>query len=312
MNRPAKRTQLPYRFHRLDAGGQAFVGAHAFHPGAADHTLAGHPAVALEVAGHTADGIVRVVPDIDVAVPVEVHRVVAEAAWHELRQPHGASVRALERQGVELLIPGQQQELTQLLAEELGPWRVVEAQRRQGVDHPVVAGIAAKKGFHADDCDNVLRRYAVLLLGTCQHSLVLTPEIHTASDTCIGDEHRPIVLPRFDPLGRARYGVEDRLLALYLTEHTHQLLRRKTIVAAHFANERGYLGRAVVFAGMGQLYSAEQAHRTDPRRTTGSPVTHCLHEIVHLIQTCAIHLRCVWIDIRTPNADSSVTNDVPP
>ncbi|MNS78231.1 hypothetical protein D3C72_1118350 [compost metagenome] len=219
------------------------------------------------------------------AVAVEVHGEGAEAARHELRQAHGAGVGALERQRVELLLTGQQQELAQLLAEEFGPWRVVEAQGRQGIDHPVVAGVAAKEGFHADDGDDVLRRHAVFLLGTGQHRFVLAPEVHTAGDARVGDEHRPVVLPRLYPFGRARNGVEDRLFALHLTEHTHQLLRGKAMVAAHFANELGHLGRALVIAGMGQLYSAEQAHRADPRRTTGSPVTHCLHEILHLIQT---------------------------
>ena len=221
MNRPAKRAQLPYRFHRLDTGGQALLGTCTVHPGATDHAPARHPAMALEVAGDAANGIVRVIPDIDVAIAVEVHRVVAKTARHELRQAHGAGIGAFERQRVELFITGQQQELAQFLA--------------------VVAGVATKERFHTDYRNNVLRRHAVFLLGTGQHGLVLAPEVHTTGNARVGEEHRPVVLPRLDLFGRARDGVEDRLLALHFTKHTHQLFRGKTIVAAHFANELGHL-----------------------------------------------------------------------
>ncbi|MNT33809.1 hypothetical protein D3C72_1697550 [compost metagenome] len=61
----------------------------------------------LEVTGNAADGIVRVVPDIDVAVPVEVHRVGAKAARHELRQAHGTGVGTFEGQWIDLLFPRQ-------------------------------------------------------------------------------------------------------------------------------------------------------------------------------------------------------------
>jgi hypothetical protein len=87
--------------------------------------------MALEVAGNAADGIVRVAPDIDVAVTVEIHGIGAEAARHELRQAHRPGVGALEGQRVDLLFAGQQQEFAQFLAEEFGTGRVIEAQGRQ-------------------------------------------------------------------------------------------------------------------------------------------------------------------------------------
>ncbi|MNZ99603.1 hypothetical protein D3C78_1189350 [compost metagenome] len=201
MTRPAQGSQLPDGFHRFNANGQTFVNLIATHFGAADHRLPGFPAVALEVAGNAADGVVGVGPDINVAIAVEIHRIGAETARHELWQPHGAGVRPLERQRVDLLFPGQQQEFTQLLAEELGTWRVVETQGRQGVDHPIVAGITTKKGLDTDDRDDHLGRHAVFLLGTGQNCLMLTPEVHAAGNSRVREEHRAIFFPLLDPLG---------------------------------------------------------------------------------------------------------------
>ncbi|MNJ39330.1 hypothetical protein D3C77_342000 [compost metagenome] len=312
MTRPAQCPQLPDRLDRVDTRAQALIDTFATYRGTADHLLASDPAMALEVAGNAANGIVRVVPDIDVAVAVKVHGVGAKAARHELRQAHGASIGAFEGQRVNLLFTGQQQVFAQLLAEEFGARRVIEAQGRQRVDHPVVAGVAAKEGLDTDDRNDHLGRHAVFLLGAGQGGLMLAPEVDATGDPGVGEEHRAIVLPGFYPFGRTRDRIEDRLLALNLAKHPHQLLTGKTVVAGHFADELGHLGRAVIVAGRGTLHPAEQTQKADPRRATSRPATHCLHVILHLIQTCAIHLRCVWIDIKTPNADSSVTNEVPP
>ena len=72
----------------------------------------------FEVAGDAADGIHRVGPEMSMAaVAVEVHRVGAEAARHELRQAHGTGVGAFHGERVDLLLAGQDEE-PQLLAEE--------------------------------------------------------------------------------------------------------------------------------------------------------------------------------------------------
>ncbi|MNB80339.1 hypothetical protein D3C75_270990 [compost metagenome] len=198
--------------------------------------------MALEVTGNTANGIIRIGPDVDMAITVEIHCISAETARHELRQSHCASVGAFERQRIDLLFAGQQQELTQLLAEKLGTGRIVETQGRQGIDHPEISGITAEKGFNTDDRDNHLGRHAVFLLGTSQHRFVLTPEIHTPGYARIGDEHRAILAPLLDPFGRFGDGVQNRLLALGFTEHTHQLFTGETVVAGHFTDEFGHLG----------------------------------------------------------------------
>ncbi|MNE26487.1 hypothetical protein D3C80_1198560 [compost metagenome] len=268
--------------------------------------------MALEVAGNAADGIIRVVPDIDVAVAVEIHGIGAETARHELRQAHGTSIGALEREWVELFFAGQQQELAQLLAEEFGARRIVKTQGRQGVDHPVVTRVAAEEGLHTDDRDDHLGRHTVLALGPGQGLFMLAPEIHTTGNARVGDEHGTVLFPWLDALCRARNRIENRLFALHLAEHAHQLLSSEAVVAGHLAHELGHLRRPLIVAGGRMLRHAKDAYQTDPGCTSSRPVTHYLHEILHLNQTCAIHLRWVWIDINTPNADSSVTSDVPP
>ncbi|MNE43928.1 hypothetical protein D3C80_1381270 [compost metagenome] len=141
---------------------------------------------------------------------------------------------------------------------------------------------------------------------------MLTPEIHATGDPRVSEKHRPVILPGLYPFGRPGNRIEDRLLALDVAKHIHQLLVGKAIIAGHLSDELGYLRRAVIVACDRLLTTTEQAEQAHPGRTTSCPATHCLHVILHLIQTCAIHLRCVWIDIKTPNADSSVTNEVPP
>ncbi len=158
-----------------------------------------------------------------------------------------------------------------------GARRVVEAQGRQRVDHPEIPGVTAKEGLDANDSHNELGWYAVFLLGTGQGRLVLAPEVHAPGDTRLGDEHRPVLAPLLDPLGGPGDGVKDRLLALGLAKHAHQLLTGKTVVAGHLTDEFGHLRRAFVFASLGMGRTAQEADQADPRRISRRPATHCLH-----------------------------------
>src|SRR5471030_210779 len=86
MTCPPQGSQLPNRLYWLNSGAQPLIDTSASDRCATDYRLSSHPAVLLEVAGDTADGIVRVGPDINVAIAVEIHGVGAKAARHELRQ----------------------------------------------------------------------------------------------------------------------------------------------------------------------------------------------------------------------------------
>ncbi|MNP11516.1 hypothetical protein D3C76_1037080 [compost metagenome] len=226
------------------------------------------------------------------AVAVEIHGVGAEAARHELRQAHGAGVGAGQAERVDLLLAGQQEELLELLAEEIGARRIVETEGGQRVHHPEVAGIAAEEGLHADDRDDVLRRHAVFLLGAGQGVGVLVPEAHATGDAPVADEHRPVFLPRLDALGGAGNGIEDRLLALDVAEQRDQLLAGEAVVAGHLADELRHLRRAIVVARVDGAGQADHPRKTKPMDAPGRPCAQCLHSFIHFcLQTWAIHFR---------------------
>src|SRR5207237_9900511 len=87
--------------------------------------LIGLPSMANEILGDAADRVVGIAGQIDPSVVVEVDRVGADAAWHELRQPDGAGVRALGTQRGDILLARQTKELLVLDAEIVGAARVV-------------------------------------------------------------------------------------------------------------------------------------------------------------------------------------------
>ncbi len=128
------------------------------------HRLSLLPAVGFEVVGHAADGIHRI-PQVGVAVAVEVYRVALEAGGHELAVAHGAGVGALGFGGIHPLVAGHHQEGFQLAGEELGPARVVERQGRQRIQDAGLAHHPAPAGLHAYDADDDLRRHPIDLLG---------------------------------------------------------------------------------------------------------------------------------------------------
>ncbi|MNL74497.1 hypothetical protein D3C87_2001430 [compost metagenome] len=71
---------------------------------------------------------------------------------------------------------------------------------------------------------------------------MLTPEVHTAGDARVGNEHRAIFMPLLDPFCRFGNGIQNRLFALGFAEHSHQLFTGEPVVAGHFTDEFGHLG----------------------------------------------------------------------
>ena len=107
-------------------------------------------------------------PQVDAPVAVEVHRVPARAARHELRDADRAGIRALHRKDVEAVVARKQQVLLELAAEEARARRIVEGERGEGVDHAEATGVAAVVGLDADDGDHEFRRHAEIALGAPQ------------------------------------------------------------------------------------------------------------------------------------------------
>ena len=142
------------------------------------------PAVLAQEIGHRADRVDRAVDQVHMAVAIEVDREAPPAARHELAPAHRAGVRALHRHRIQAVLARQDQELAQLLAEEgaavarAGRQRrgVVEAQRRQRVQHAEAAHDPAVEGLHADHRRDHFRRHAIGRLRARERRLVRRPE----------------------------------------------------------------------------------------------------------------------------------------
>jgi hypothetical protein len=86
--------------------------------------------VHLHVAGDAADGILRAVQQVDLAVAVKVDRVIAHAAGQKLGQAERTGVGTLIVQRIAVLFAGHQQQILKLATEQFGTAGVVEGERR--------------------------------------------------------------------------------------------------------------------------------------------------------------------------------------
>ncbi|KAG0770839.1 hypothetical protein G6F22_017039 [Rhizopus arrhizus] len=103
----------------------------------------------------------------------------------------------------------------------------------------MAAGILAVTGFHADDRHDHFGRHASTLLHAIKLGAMLRQERAATIDARLADEHRPVLVPRLDPFGRARHGGDDRLAHLRLVEHAADLLRLQAIALGGIGNEAG-------------------------------------------------------------------------
>jgi hypothetical protein len=139
-------------------------------------------------------------------------------------EPFGAS-------GGKAFAARKQQELGELPAEVVGAPRIVERQRRQRVDRPVGAGIAAVERLDADDRDDDLGRHAERLLGARERRLVRRQERDAFADPLRRQELRRVFVPlrRLDE--RPLHGRDDLRLVFRIGEPARQRLARKPMLA---------------------------------------------------------------------------------
>ena len=79
-------------------------------------------------------------------------------------------------------IARQQQKLLELVAKKFLARRIVEGQRRQGVQNPVGSGQAAVVSFNAEDGREVFRRDAALDAGFIERLAMRRPEFRALAD----------------------------------------------------------------------------------------------------------------------------------
>ena len=161
----------------------------------------------LEEAGDAADRILGAVAEVDAPVAVEIDRIAALAAGHELRDADGAGEGTADNERVQPVFAGQEKELLQFLTEEIGAPRVVEGEGGQRLEHAEASGIAPVLRFDTDDGDDDFLGHAVHGTGLGQGEAVFLPEADAVVDAAIVDEARAVAFP--GALQRRRRGLDQ-------------------------------------------------------------------------------------------------------
>ena len=200
--------------------------------------LAGLPAVRREIVRNARRDVRQRVPQINASVAILVLRPLRDAGRHELAPAHRAGVRAFQLvDRIREMHIAEQEQLLELAAEKRRARRIVECERRQRIEHAVLAGHAAVAGFDADDRDDDLGRHAVFLADSVEQLAIGAIELDAVVDALVADEDRPVILPRLGRFGRTRDRVENALLHLCAGERRQHARFGRSACARDFRRE---------------------------------------------------------------------------
>jgi hypothetical protein len=127
--------------------------------------------------------------------------------------------------------------LLEFALKEFGSGRVIERQRRQGIEHAVVAGSVAVRGFDAEDRDQILRRNACLQARLVQLRAVREPEVGTFLNAFFIDEYGLVVIPGLGLLSRLVHRFDDRRLSLSYAQQLAQPAPVEGVLLRHRVDE---------------------------------------------------------------------------
>src|SRR5690606_9677012 len=190
------------------------------------------------------DHIVPAVPKVALAVAVGIDRVLAVARRDELGRSHRTGVGAERFQGIDVLLPREQQELHELSPEEGGARRIIERECRERIDDAVASGDTAERCFYAQDADDGCRE--TLIADGFEPLAVCKREIRALMDAYLGQESCAILVPRDDAFGGAADRIEDRLLRFRLLEEGFDFAPVESMRALHLVDESPHLGTSDV------------------------------------------------------------------
>ncbi len=168
---------------------------------------------------------------------VAVDREVAETARHELRQSHGARIRADGRERVETFLAGHYQVLLEFAAEERLAGRVIEGERRERIDHAVLADVLAVERLDADDAEQDIDRDAGRRLGSLEFGLLQAVDLGATHYATLDQEPGSVLVPRERALGRSGDCPQDRGLRLDLREQRDEWLHLEAVLLADVGDE---------------------------------------------------------------------------
>ena len=288
----------PPQFRHVVVGREPLVrraiGVLALHLHEDRHRTLAAPAVALEVVGNAAHGVVDALPDIAPPVAVEVHRVRPVARRDELSVTHGPRVGAREIERAPVLFAGEQQELRQFAAEERSSRRVVEAERRKRVDHPKAARDAAIARLDPQYRHHDLRRDPVLPRRAGEYRFVPPPELHPLLDTARRQEQRAILAPGLDPFRGARDRFEDPLLALRRLEPGEHVRAVEPVAFDQFVDVSQHISAfPVVGPARARAEEAGERRSPDPLSPSRSAREALIKSLPGAAQGCAARFNSV-------------------
>ena len=109
--------------------------------------------------------------------------------------------------------------------------RVVKTQGVEGIQHRVIAHLAAEAGLDADDGHYDGGGYLQLLFGPLQPTGILPPEGGAGSHPCLTDKQRSVKIPGLG-LPRLGDGIQHRLAQLSLGHGLLQIEQRDLQILA--------------------------------------------------------------------------------
>ena len=170
---------------------------------------------------------------------------------------------------VQFVLVGEQEELLQLAPKVLTARRVVEGERRQGIQYPEFTGGAAIARLDADDGYDVFGSHAALGGDPLEGLTVIGPELRAQFDPLGRQEVVAVFPPRRDFFGRAGHELNDFGLRLGLGEDGEHGSALERVARDHVIYESDDFGALQVEAagavmmqcGSGRLHEGQESDR---------------------------------------------------
>ena len=122
--------------------------------------------------------------------------------------------------------------MLEFAAEECLAGRVIEGERRERVDHAVLADVFAVERLDADDAEQDVHGDAACGLGPLEFGLLLAMDLGATRDATLDQELGPVLVPRQRALGRLRDRLQDRWLRFDLREQRDERLGLEAVLLA--------------------------------------------------------------------------------
>src|SRR5690606_20298205 len=115
------------------------------------HGLRLPPSVHFEIVRDAAEYVFPVLPEVAAAVTVRVDGIGTETRGNELTCAHRAGIGAERLVEIHALVAAEQQKGLELACEKAGAWRIRECERRERIEHAMVAHALTEERFDPDD-----------------------------------------------------------------------------------------------------------------------------------------------------------------